>query len=389
MTQSSWSGAAAREPGFQSTQSPGEQRLDIRFTGSGSEYFRIWIVNLLLTIVTLGIYSAWAKVRKLQYFYRNTSVAATVFNYHGRPGAILKGRLIALVLIGFYNIAFKFSIVLGLFAAALLAIALPWLILQSQRFRLHNSSYRGLRFRFLGGPRESYLLFGIPLLFAFALAVWFTLEMKHIQAHETPNMAPIGFGYLAFALAWPYLHFRLKCDQHRNTTYGPAQSLFTARARSFYKYYGVGGCIFLFIVAVSAAGMFLVGPAAANKSATAIVVVIFLVVAIYGGALAVAPYVQARLQNLVWNNTALGPIKFESDIRAGRLIFIVVTNLLLIAVTLGLFAPFAVVRSLKYKLESMTVAAAADLGDFAAGDGADVAATGEGAADLLDIDFSL
>ena len=30
----------------------------IRFTGSGSEYFGIWIVNLLLTVVTVGIYSA-------------------------------------------------------------------------------------------------------------------------------------------------------------------------------------------------------------------------------------------------------------------------------------------------------------------------------------------
>ena len=38
----------------------------VRFVGTGSEYFRIWIVNLLLTIVTLGIYSAWAKVRRLE-----------------------------------------------------------------------------------------------------------------------------------------------------------------------------------------------------------------------------------------------------------------------------------------------------------------------------------
>jgi hypothetical protein len=36
----------------------------LHFTGSGAEYFGIWIVNLLLTILTLGIYSAWAKVRR-------------------------------------------------------------------------------------------------------------------------------------------------------------------------------------------------------------------------------------------------------------------------------------------------------------------------------------
>ncbi|MCS6766168.1 MAG: DUF898 domain-containing protein, partial [Candidatus Protistobacter heckmanni] len=41
----------------------GETRtLPLRFTGSGAEYFRIWIVNLSLSVLTLGIYSAWAKV---------------------------------------------------------------------------------------------------------------------------------------------------------------------------------------------------------------------------------------------------------------------------------------------------------------------------------------
>src|SRR3569623_2722255 len=50
------------------------------FTGTGPEYFRIWIVNLLLTLSTLGIYTAWAKVRRVQYFYRNTRVADSVFD---------------------------------------------------------------------------------------------------------------------------------------------------------------------------------------------------------------------------------------------------------------------------------------------------------------------
>ncbi len=45
------------------------------FTGTGADYFRIWIVNLALTVVTLGVFSAWAKVRRLQYFYRDTRLA--------------------------------------------------------------------------------------------------------------------------------------------------------------------------------------------------------------------------------------------------------------------------------------------------------------------------
>ena len=55
------------------------------FTGSGQEYFRIWIVNLMLTVATLGIYSAWAKVRRLQYFDRNTQLGGAVFDFRGNP----------------------------------------------------------------------------------------------------------------------------------------------------------------------------------------------------------------------------------------------------------------------------------------------------------------
>ena len=36
----------------------------LTFDGPAAEYFRIWIVNLLLTLLSLGVYSAWAKVRK-------------------------------------------------------------------------------------------------------------------------------------------------------------------------------------------------------------------------------------------------------------------------------------------------------------------------------------
>ena len=45
------------------------------FHGNGADYFRIWIVNLLFSILTLGIYSAWAKVRTKKYFYGNTELA--------------------------------------------------------------------------------------------------------------------------------------------------------------------------------------------------------------------------------------------------------------------------------------------------------------------------
>ena len=51
------------------------RQLKVKFTGSGSEYFRIWLVNLLLSAVTLGLYLPFAKSRRLRYFYANTHIA--------------------------------------------------------------------------------------------------------------------------------------------------------------------------------------------------------------------------------------------------------------------------------------------------------------------------
>ena len=89
-------------PADTSETKPATERAYFTFAGTGSEYFRIWIVNLLLTILTLGIYSAWAKVRRLRYIYGNTGLLEGRFDYHAPPLVILRGRLIAVALLVVY-----------------------------------------------------------------------------------------------------------------------------------------------------------------------------------------------------------------------------------------------------------------------------------------------
>jgi uncharacterized protein DUF898 len=121
------------------------------FTGSGPEYFRIWIVNVLLSVMTLGIYSAWAKVRTQRYFYRHTRVAGASFDYHGRPLAILKGRIVSVVLFGGYYIANIVSPEAGAVAFLVLVALLPWLVMRSLKFRLDQQQL----------PRAAIPLYGI------------------------------------------------------------------------------------------------------------------------------------------------------------------------------------------------------------------------------------
>ncbi len=51
---------------------PAAQPLRFSFSGRGRDYLSLWLSNWILTIATLGIFSAWAKVRRLQYVHQNT-----------------------------------------------------------------------------------------------------------------------------------------------------------------------------------------------------------------------------------------------------------------------------------------------------------------------------
>ncbi len=365
------------------------QRVEypLQVTGSGGEYFRIWIVNLLLTLATLGIYSAWAKVRKLQYFYRNTQLDGNVFDYHGNPVAILKGRLIALALIVFYNFAFQFSPTLAVVAAVLMAAVLPWLLVQSLRFRAHNTSYRSLRFRFLGSVKEGYVVFGVPIAGVLLAAALFSLSVGKDDL-ERPMLA-IGAGviYLAFAILFPWFHFRVKRFQHANSAYGQARGRFHGKARRFYAIYGMA-LLLLFGPIFVVGGLVFLNRTGADSPFVA-VLAIGAIFFFYLMLLGVTPFVQARVQNHVWNSSLLGLVGFDSTLKARRLIWVAVTNILLIIATLGLFTPFAAVRMYRTRLEAVAVLSVGALGHYVAQTAADVGAAGEGAADLLDLDFAL
>ena len=336
----------------------------LRFHATGGEYFRIWIVNLLLTIVTLGIYSAWAKVRRNQYFYASTELAGSSFTYHGNPIAILKGRIVAAVAFGVYMLAVQLSP--GLAGIALLAMvgATPWFIMRSFQFNLYNSAYRGIRFRFIDDLSGAYITYLLRPMLNFVTA----------------------------GLAVPFVHQRTKAWQINASRFGQARFSFDAEAGDFYKFYGC------FLLAGGAgAGLTIwwllsgtpVMAAAAGTIAGASVKAALVAIAVYGWMLLLAPLFINMAQNMVWNHTSLEQHRFRSDVKWGRMLFIIVTNYLAVICTLGLFMPFARVRSMRYRIESLTLVPSGSLDDMLAGAGDDVSATGEGMADFMDLDFSL
>ncbi len=81
-----------------------ERTSNINFTGKSGEYFKLWFVNMFLSIITLGIYSAWAKVRDTQYLYGHTQVDGQSFRYLASPMQILKGRILAVIIFILYMV---------------------------------------------------------------------------------------------------------------------------------------------------------------------------------------------------------------------------------------------------------------------------------------------
>ena len=156
------------------SQTDNQKITPIIFQGKASEYFGIWIVNLLLSLVTLGIYSAWAKVRRKKYFYNNTLIDNVAFDYHANPIAILKGRIIAFILFALYVYGKGSSPILAAVLVLLFFLFLPWLIVRGSLFNARNTSHRGLRFDFVGTVSKAARVYiGLPMLTIFTLGlIW-------------------------------------------------------------------------------------------------------------------------------------------------------------------------------------------------------------------------
>ncbi|RJF97948.1 YjgN family protein [Noviherbaspirillum saxi] len=366
-----------------------------QFTGTGSEYFRIWVVNLLLTILTAGIYSAWAKVRRLQYLYRNTRVNGTVFDYHGNPIAILKGRIVALVLVAAYHISFDISPVVAIAVGVVLCAVMPWLLARAFRFKMANSSYGGVHFHFRGTGGEAYrklVIFPVMLgaigLFAWSVATSFSRN-PGIGFIVLVALVPM----LALAATVPLAHYFLKRYQHEHADFGTTAFYFHGNASGFFKTYAkaVG---FLFLGSIPAGIFaFLTARVYALLADTLfgwLFTLLYGVLSAYAFYLFVRAYLESRIQNMVWNHTEIGQHRFESKAGARKLLWIHATNLLLITFTLGLYKPFATIRLVRYRVESLSLVPGGPLEDFMADRMDDrVGAAGQEAGDLFDIDIAL
>jgi uncharacterized membrane protein YjgN (DUF898 family) len=259
------------------------------FHGKTGEFFKIWIVNIMLSIVTLGIYSAWAKVRTRQYFYNNTLLMNTPFDYLADPVKIF-----------------------------------PWVIIKALKFNLYNSAYRHIRFHFDAQYlRALWVFLGLPILVA-----------------------------LSVGLAYPYFIKVQKQFVIDHCSYGTSAFKMEAKTSSFYgvflKMIGifilVGLLIGGLVAGIGAYEKMLSNPA---DLAGVSVFIIMLFFPLYMVAIG---YWYANLTNLIINNTSLQQCQLESHLKTSTICWIYFSNTLAIICSLGSLIPWAMIRTRRYRI---------------------------------------
>lgn len=354
----------------------------LTFSGSGAEYFRIWIVNLLLTVATLGIYSAWAKTRRLQYFYRNTQLAGASFDFRGDPKAILRGRILAAVVLAAYHYAFGFSLHAGMVTIALLLVGLPFMMRSALRFRLSNTVYRGLPFGFSGSIGKAYLVYLVPVAIFVLPGALLALNPRN------PWAAAVFLLYLA----WPLIHGAMRTYQHKHLMVGDQHATFPLGMTNLAKPYLIALLIWLGIFVLSIVGAIGFAALAGGKKATDFGTTLPFIIGMaifYIALLLPGPYIVVRLNNRAWSATSFPGVRITCAMRFWPYLRLQVVNVLLTLLTLGLYRPFAAVRSWRYRVENVTV----DTPDgfehaIMAARRPAAAAAGDGVADFLGVDLS-
>jgi uncharacterized membrane protein YjgN (DUF898 family) len=395
--------AAAQPGGESSAPAPhfagghaAPQRLTIEFTGSGSEYFRIWIVNLLLTIVTLSFYRPFAKARRLAYFHGNTLVGGQPLGFHGNPWKMLRGYLLMLLFAVAYGVGSRLSPMAALVALGSFALLWPALWRASLQFRLANTSWRGLRLAFTGDLRGAYVAMipgVLPWLGFIAASVLMQPGDAEGAAHAAPPttaMVALGLSFVAMLALLPWSLALVKRYQHGHYAYAAQRSQLDASVGSFYVFALKCLLIGVAIMVVTGLAMWL-GFRAAGEGAVPSLWIMLLPLISYGlFFLVLMPFGQSRLQNLVWGSTRSQSLRWHSELKMLPLGLLTLKNLLLVLVTLGFYWPFAAVATARMRLQAVSLELDGDPALWQAGQtSGQNEATGDAAGDLFGIDMGL
>jgi len=181
-----------------------QESIAVNFSGRTGEYFSIWLVNTALTLVSIGLYMPWARVRTRRYFLGQIRLQDSGLDYKANPRAMFFGwvviglgftllssfgDLLTMGLTSVVQLWVKGSWIVPLLSAGVVGVilliqlgALTWLLVQSLRYNASQTSFRNLRFGFGSGEARFRLWKEMVFLFVLQFLVFISLGLLHPYA---------------------------------------------------------------------------------------------------------------------------------------------------------------------------------------------------------------
>jgi uncharacterized membrane protein YjgN (DUF898 family) len=340
----------------------------LAFHGSGGSFFGIHVINMLLTILTLGVYYFWGKVKVRQYLYSQSEFNGDRFAFHGTGRELLWGFLRAFVVFGGLSLLFRAAPLLPgglavkitavLATYLLLFMLIPFAVAATRRYRLSRSSWRGIRFSFRG-----------------SIANFVRLYLKGIV-----------LSFLTLGIYYPFFIARQQKYLVSHTYFGNERFRFDGNGHELMKIY----------LPLTVFPVLIVATAVIVPSVLKLIGHPGPVVAWVGGltmlligcfALIYPFWFEAAKQRYLWNHTKFGAgdARFHATMSGGGLFLLKSGNAFLLLLTLGLAWPWTMVRNTNFLFNHLTLEGALDLSAVRQ-DAQSATALGEGLDSLMDLD---
>lgn len=306
------------------------------FTGRTGELYAIFLRNLLLSILTLGIYRFWGKTRMRRFIWSRLLLQEEPFEYSGTGKELFLGflkaaGLVVLMLIGFTALqiwAASYQSGFGKFVEWVQYVTFLALIyigtFMALRYRLSRTRWRGIRF-YQNGSAWSYGLTALR-----------------------------GFFFMGVTLGLytPFLNVRLRAYQFHNLSFGTLPFAFDGKGSDLFKPFVIAWLLFIPTLGFS----------------------IF--------------WYNAKAMTYYAAHTSLGPLSFAMPVRGWDVFSLAVGNMVLTVISLGLLTPVVTRRTINFWCERLSLSGQLDpaLIHQAA---ATTDKSGEGLASFFDIDAGL
>lgn len=345
----------------------------LTFYGSGGPLFGIFLRNLFLSILTLGIYYFWGKVRARRYLLGHVEFEGDRFAYHATGRELLLGWLkIAAFFALVYGANFVIpliwqsplaSVFLGVAGYLIFLVVYPVAVVGSRRFRMSRTSWRGIRFSFRGRARDFMRLY-----------VW-------------------GATLTALTFGLYYAHFQNNIRRFliTHTYFGSTRFDYDGRGEDLLGLYILAAVVTLSgFVAIGISFATLVIPAIIETFPGGLVRLL-LPLAIVLLLLVYWMWFLAARHRYYWGHTTVATARFRSSVTADKMLRLSAGDALRLIPTLGLAWPWVVVRHVHFSFANLVLEGPLDI-EAIHQEAQAASAAGESLADffgLFDFDLGL